>query len=266
MSAFTKEESEDGIVEQFWREESERFVEATQTTDSFYARRAVLTAELIARHCAPCMVLDVGCGTGLLSYQLALKGFDVYGTDLSEGMLEKAVELTATVLPDAESRFRLTQGETPPFPWKFDIIAGIGVFPYVTDYAGYLGYLSAQLRPRGYIVASSTNNLSLCTARLIAEHIIRFRFQRAWPQVLVNLIRTGVWSGGFVQYNRSTQIHNPADFDHLFSSSRFDQVAAFDLYNVGILGIDDSLERTRLAGWLARRLGWNHIGLYRRIY
>lgn len=39
----------------------------------------------------PCRVLDVGCGTGLVLNLARQSGFDVYGVDPSEKMLERAV-------------------------------------------------------------------------------------------------------------------------------------------------------------------------------
>lgn len=43
----------------------------------------------------PLRILDVGCGTGVLTLLLAKLGHDVTGIDLSEGMLRKARENTA---------------------------------------------------------------------------------------------------------------------------------------------------------------------------
>ena len=259
-------QTESGGAEYFWREHANLFVKSAQKADSFFVRRAQLTAALIARHCPPCTALDVGCGTGLLSYELGVLGFDVYGTDIAPNMLEAASTHTAAVLSDSEIRFRLTQGLTAPFPWQFDLIAAVGVFPYVPDYDAYLTYLTSQLKPGGYLVASCTNRFSFCTLKLIAEHFLKKR-NNGWREVLLNLVRTGLWSGGFVDYNECNQVYNAGAFDAIFKAHNFVLIESFDLYNTGFNWIDRRpLTRSNLRKTLARKLGWCHVGLFKSCF
>jgi 2-polyprenyl-3-methyl-5-hydroxy-6-metoxy-1,4-benzoquinol methylase len=251
------------VAADFWQEHAHLFVKSAQQADSFFVRRAQLTAALIVRHCSPCTALDVGCGTGLLSYELALRGFDVYGTDIAPNMLAAASAHTAAVLSDSETRFRLTQGSTAPFLWQFDLIAAVGVFPYVPDYNAYLNYLTSQLKPGGYIVASCINRFSLCTLKLVAEHLLKKR-NDGWREVLLNLVRTGVWSGGFVDYDECNQVYCASAFEAIFKAQNFAVIESFDLYNIGCDRIDrGALVRSNFQRALARNLAWCHVGLFK---
>lgn len=54
-------------------------------------------ADYLERHFARCKrpiatVLDLACGTGSLTYELAIRGYDMIGVDLSQDMLAQAME------------------------------------------------------------------------------------------------------------------------------------------------------------------------------
>lgn len=67
------------------------------TTDVDYPARAAYLLELFARHGNGPLetVLDLACGSGSLSVELARRGMEVIGVDGSEGMLAKAMEKAA---------------------------------------------------------------------------------------------------------------------------------------------------------------------------
>ena len=63
------------------------------TSNIDYPARAAYFDEAIRRHGGSCgILLDLGCGTGSLSEELAARGYDVIGVDNSEDMLELAME------------------------------------------------------------------------------------------------------------------------------------------------------------------------------
>src|SRR5689334_21998018 len=55
-----------------------------------YTNGAIYDAALERLDCPHRKVLDVGCGTGLMSAKLAASGRQVVGVDLSPGMIEQA--------------------------------------------------------------------------------------------------------------------------------------------------------------------------------
>lgn len=69
-----------------------------------YAKRADYFCEIIRRHYrgGERLLLDLACGTGTLSFQLAQRGWDVIGVDASEEMLVCAMQKLAAY--DGESR------------------------------------------------------------------------------------------------------------------------------------------------------------------
>lgn len=61
--------------------------------DIDYKQRAAYFSEIFSRYSIdPGIVLDLACGTGSLTLELARAGFDVIGVDRSEGMLSAAAE------------------------------------------------------------------------------------------------------------------------------------------------------------------------------
>ena len=71
-----------------------------ELTDNIsYPARAAYFDSVIRRFCPQASILlDLACGTGSLSIELARLGYDVVGTDASEQMLSEAMQKKAQVL------------------------------------------------------------------------------------------------------------------------------------------------------------------------
>ncbi|MCX5676528.1 MAG: class I SAM-dependent methyltransferase [Planctomycetota bacterium] len=218
-------------------------------------------ARLIDRHVPPGRSLDTGCGPGLLCQLLLRQGFDVYGTDIAENMIRAAMERLAPAMPDAASRFRVCVGDNIPFDdMRFNLITAIQVFPYIPNYTACIQRLSTRLEPGGFIVASSTNRLSL-----FVMHEILHRLLRLPPHLrtIRNLILTGYHSGGNMDFWKAEQAYCATHFDRLFAAQRFRIIDSMDYYHIHRLD-EDPLDRR---GWnrrWARRLAWYHVGVYQK--
>jgi len=92
------------------------------------------------------VVVDVGCGTGISSRQLAARGLEVIGVDPNETMLEAAREPGGTV------RLVVADGETLPVQGPVDAIVGGQSFHWL-DLDRFLPRARALLRPGGRVVA-----------------------------------------------------------------------------------------------------------------
>jgi SAM-dependent methyltransferase len=107
-------------------------------------------------------ILDIGCGTGRHSVELARRGYNVTGVDLSPAMLERARANAAT----HGCRISFIQGDARslPFMAEFDmaIMLCAGGFPLMeTDEMNYeiLRSASRALAPHGTFVFTTLNGL-----------------------------------------------------------------------------------------------------------
>lgn len=117
-------------------------------------------AELIppARR-AGAVLVDVGCGGGLLAPHLAGKGYRHVGVDLTASALRHA----------AEHGVRVVQGDATRLPLPdrcADVVSAGELFEHVTDLPGAVREACRVLRPGGVLVADTLN--ATRTARFVA--------------------------------------------------------------------------------------------------
>jgi 2-polyprenyl-3-methyl-5-hydroxy-6-metoxy-1,4-benzoquinol methylase len=248
----------------FWNDRSARFAALAQSPLSFYARRTALIAELVSRHARGGCAIDIGCGAGHLCVELARRGFDVYGADLSRPQITAAVQNARQLLEVPEQHFRVCEADTIPFDGCFEVITAIGVLPYVEDHPAFVARVVDRLASGGLFVASITRNVSLFTLVALVQHLRHFRLGRDWLIVFGNLARTGVWSGGFVDRRTALQCRSARSLDRLCQGLGLVPVTAVDLYNLSGEHFDGSpLARGIARRALARAFGWCHIAVYR---
>ena len=121
------------------------------------------------------LVLDVGCGGGLLSESLARAGAEVTGIDLAPGMIEVAR------LHAAESGlaidYRITAAEelAQKSPGHFEVVTCMEMLEHVPDPAAMTATLARLLAPGGALYVSTLNrNLkSFLLAIVGAEYLLR---------------------------------------------------------------------------------------------
>lgn len=99
-------------------------------------------------------VLDVGCGSGRLSVEVAKRGAPrVVGVDFAPHMLEISRE--AARREGVEDRCEFRQGDFSALDFggeKFDVVVANGVFDYVADPESVLRKMVE--RSQGYVIAS----------------------------------------------------------------------------------------------------------------
>ena len=137
-----------------------------QTTNNRSDLTHFVTSEYLARfteRLAPgARVLDLGCGTGVLTKALAAQGFDVTGVDISRAMLEK-------IQPDSPGdRITLVEGNVYALPFedaRFDGIVTRWVIPHFRDWPLILKEAARVLKPGGTLVFDHCNraNYELAT-------------------------------------------------------------------------------------------------------
>jgi len=120
-------------------------------------------------------VLDVGCGGGILSEAMALRGANVLGIDLAQAPLgiAKLHRLESGVKVD----YRLVSAEAlaQEMPGRFDAIACMEMLEHVPDPAAIVQACGQLLKPGGMAAFStiSRNAKSYAYAVLGAEYLLR---------------------------------------------------------------------------------------------
>jgi ubiquinone/menaquinone biosynthesis C-methylase UbiE len=102
--------------------------------------------------------LEVGCGHGALSVDMAQSGATVVGVDLNKWRVDFANELVQRRHPEFASRtqFTATAVQDLPKDEPFDYAISKDTFEHVDDLDGLLESLYQLLKPGGFLIAGST--------------------------------------------------------------------------------------------------------------
>jgi len=101
-------------------------------------------------------VLEMGCGTGRLLYHLVSNNFDLYGIDMSSGMLAVAKERLA----GAERKISLQESNATETPFEaatFDAIYSILVVNLIPEYEKMFKEAARLIKPGGIFVFNIPN-------------------------------------------------------------------------------------------------------------
>jgi len=159
-------------------------------------------------------ILDVGCGTGRHSIELARRGFDVTGIDLSEAMLAKARAKAVGL------NVRFIQADATKFVFDepFDAVIGLceGAFGLLstTDEPVFqplkiLGNVSSSLKPGGlavFTVLSASRHIRMHGPEAVAKGVYD-------PHTLVETCEVPVADGSMVKVRERAFV--PTEFSLL---------------------------------------------------
>ena len=175
-------------------EVAEHFEQAHRTWDEVYQdgqpggyllrtrlRRAM---ELVQRHAAgPGRALDLGCGCGPASVELAKMGHEVVGLDLSPTMVERARRQAARAGLADRCRFQCADVAATDLPahW-FDVIVALGFIEYFDEPRAMLQRIRQWLCPEGIVILQTSNRLRL-------THLLKGKARRR-----VQRNGAGLWS------------------------------------------------------------------------
>ena len=139
-----------------------------------YDSVAKVQAEVAARLAerlggAPARILEIGCGTGLLSMHLArlFPGTELVLTDISPAMLAQAEKRLG-----ARAAYRVMDGQLPDAGLgRFDLIVSSLVFQWFDDLPGALGRLGEMLTPGGILQFTTLGSESFAEWRRVHEEM-----------------------------------------------------------------------------------------------
>ncbi len=114
------------------------------------------------QHNTTCTILDVGCGTGRHSIELAKRGYSIMGIDLSDSQLAKARSKAAA--ENLSINFQKHDARNLPFDAQFDLAIMLceGGFPLMeTDEMNFeiLKNASKSLKINGKLIFTTLNGL-----------------------------------------------------------------------------------------------------------
>ncbi|WP_432633042.1 class I SAM-dependent methyltransferase [Brachyspira sp.] len=102
-------------------------------------------------------ILDLGCGTGVLTAQLRDYGSKVIGVDSSENMIDKAKKQFGNI------EFMVCDALDLPFENEFDVVFSNAVFHWISDHDALLSNVKKVLKSHGLLVCEFGANGNIST-------------------------------------------------------------------------------------------------------
>ncbi|MEC4817977.1 MAG: methyltransferase domain-containing protein [Scytonema sp. PMC 1069.18] len=128
------------------REDNQWNAELYDRNHSFVSKLATDLVELLSPKSGEC-ILDLGCGTGHLSYKIASHGAKVIGVDSSSTMIEKARKN----YPQLD--FYVEDARDLPYTKKFDAVFSNAVLHWIPEAEEAVVGIARALKPGGRFVA-----------------------------------------------------------------------------------------------------------------
>lgn len=149
-------------------------------------RRMALVLEWIDELALPreSRILEVGCGAGLTTIELARRGYTVYATDSSRAMVERT--LRGVIESDVGDRVKVFRGDVYSLPFEDDMFTSVfamGVISWLESPNRAVREMARVVKPGGYVILSSLNLMRL-------DHLIDPRLNPAFAPLKHLLKRT----------------------------------------------------------------------------
>lgn len=120
-------------------------------------------------------VVDVGCGGGILTEAMRIRGAVVTGIDASKDTIEAARAHAAQSRLEIEYRATTAEEVAEVFAAEFDIVICMEMLEHVPDPESVLAALAQMVRPGGHVFLSTLNRnpRAFAEAILAAEYLLR---------------------------------------------------------------------------------------------
>jgi ubiquinone/menaquinone biosynthesis C-methylase UbiE len=163
------------------------------------------------------IVVDIGCGPGEMLCDLMDRGYEVYGVDIAQGMLDVASKHIAKRHPGFSVDLRIGNIEDLDFEDNsFDCVICAGVIEYMETDEKALGELYRILKPGGTLIITVRNKA--CPFRLL-DAILDFVKETDAGIRFLNRIRKAL-NMDPIQYI-SYRKHYPWKFDQALAACGF---------------------------------------------
>jgi ubiquinone/menaquinone biosynthesis C-methylase UbiE len=167
-------------------------------------------------------LLDIACGTGVLTEQFVRMGADVTAIDLTP----KAVELTKKrlALYGIQANVMEADAQKLPFPdHSFDFVCAWGCLMHMPKTEQAIAEIKRVLKPGGSMIAMMyhSNSVHLRYCIQLGRGILRLKYLQYDHQSLINRYTDGARVGG----NMLAKFYSRGEFHELFSG--FTDVGVF---------------------------------------
>jgi len=126
-------------------------------------------------------ILDVGCGTGQLTAEIAQFGAEVVGIDSSPDMVRTARENFPHVL------FEVADAAALPYSHEFDVVISNAALHWVRNQRGAIASIARALKPGGRLVLEMGGRGNLC-------HLLEAIYQALGSLGVANPEQLSPWS------------------------------------------------------------------------
>ncbi len=174
-------------------------------------------------------LLDIACGTGVLTEQFVRMGADVTAVDLTP----KAVELTKKRLELYDLKANVVEGDAQKLPFPdhtFDYVCAWGCLMHMPETEKAISEIYRVLKPGGKGIAMMyhRNSVHLRYCIQLGRGILRGKYLKYDDQSLINRYTDGARVGG----NMLARFYTRSEFKQLFST--FSNVGVFIHDNHGV--------------------------------
>lgn len=120
------------------------------------------------------IILDIGCGGGILSESMAALGAKVTGIDLAEDVLNVAKLHSLDSGVPVNYQLSSAEDHVAQHPDAYDVVTCMEMLEHVPDPAAIIQAAAQATRPGGYVFFSTLNrsNKSLLLAVITAEYLL----------------------------------------------------------------------------------------------
>jgi ubiquinone/menaquinone biosynthesis C-methylase UbiE len=132
--------------------------------DLIYQRRQACVFASVDQSALPASAtaLEIGCGAGHLTVELARRVVNVDAVDASQAMVDTTTDRVREL--GIEDRVSVRQADVHALPYQpdsFDLVVAVGVLPWLHSPAAALAEMERVLRPGGQLVLTADNRARL---------------------------------------------------------------------------------------------------------
>lgn len=176
-------------------------------------------------------VLDIACGTGVLTEQFVRMGADVTAVDITP----KAVELTKKRLALYHLQAQVLEGDAQRLPFAentFDFVCAWGCLMHMPETPKAIAEIHRVLKFGGTVLSMMyhTNSVHLRLAIQFYKGILQLQYLKYDNQSLINRHTDGFLAGG----NELAKFYSRKEFKNLFSAFKNVKITIHD--NPGMPG------------------------------